>query len=253
MFMTTLLKLGGAVCTLPETLDQLAHAWNHRTDHAESWIIVHGGGPQLDQALLAIEGPPVKVDGLRVTSTKGADVVLAVLGQVGQSMAEGLLHRGLPVHHVSALERRLEAVIKNGPLPLGRVGSATRFDASGLPGGILIVTPVGFDSEGPLNVNADEAALAVARAFQANRLMLATDVPFVRDGAGASLVAIDLEGAETLLSSGAVQGGMIPKLRTAMKALESGFSEAIIGDLSAMWTDSGTRITANSRQQAVIA
>lgn len=241
--MTTLMKLGGAVCTAPDTLDAIANAW-HATDHADTWVLVHGGGPQLDAALRAVDGEPVKVDGLRVTSPAAAEAVRETLDAVGAEMAEGLTARGVPVRHVRASEKRLHAVPKDSTgLPLGRVGTATDFHVAGLDGpGVLVVSPVGFDAEGPLNVNADEAALAVAKALGVQRLVLATDVPHVLDGDGAPVPFLDPHGVLDLIGSGAARGGMVPKLRNAVLAVESGVHEVTIGTVAAAWDGGGTRV-----------
>ncbi len=242
--MTTLLKLGGAVCTAPATLDELADAWIKRARPTTTWIVVHGGGPQLDAALIAVDGPPVKVDGLRITSEKAAGIVQQVLDNIGREMTTGLAARGVPVQHIASTQKRLHAVIKDSRIPLGRVGSATHFDTKDLPNGILVVSPVGFDAMGPLNVNADEAALAVARSLGVDRLVLATDVPHVRDAEGKPVATTDVAGVHKLLSSGAANGGMVPKLHNALQAVESGVYEAIIGTLAAAWDGSGTHIFA---------
>lgn len=237
------MKLGGAVCTAPDTLDAIAKAW-HATDGAGTWVLVHGGGPQLDAALRAVDGEPVKVDGLRVTSRAAAEAVHETLDAVGAAMTAGLARRGLPVRHVAATEKRLHAVSKDSKgLPLGRVGTATDFHVAGLDGpGVLVVSPVGFDAEGPLNVNADEAALAVAKALGVQRLVLVTDVPHVLDGDRQPVLFLTPHGVFDLIHGGAARGGMVPKLRNAVLALESGVHEVTIGTVASAWDGGGTRL-----------
>lgn len=250
--MTILKKLGGAVCTAPHTLDALADAWND-TAPGEIWVLVHGGGPQLDAALRDLEGEPTKVDGLRVTSPRAAGVVQDTLDQVGETMVAGLVERGVPAVHVPTDQKRLHAVVKDDRL--GRVGTATGFHAKGLEGpGVLVITPVGFDAQGPLNVNADEAALAVAKALGVRRLILATDVPHVRDGAGQAVGFLTPHGVFDLIDSGAAQGGMVPKLRNAVLALESGVHEVVISTLGRASNGGGTRIRlVKERTEPVVA
>ena len=101
-----------------------------------------------------------------------------------------------------------------------------------------VVTPVGWDAQGPLNTNADEAAAAVAATLRASWLILATDVAAVRDGEGNAVLRLDSAGARRLIASSAATGGMIPKLHAAVAALRQGVGRVLItkvqpGSLSA--------------------
>jgi len=241
-------KLGGAVCGDPATLSAFADAWRARLDGAPSCVLVHGGGPQLDAALLALGEPITKVQGLRVTSPAAASVVLRVLDATGAALARSLRDHGLPAVHVPAALRLMAATRKALPgAESGRVGTVRAFDAAALrrcvpPGGLAVVTPVGWDAAGPLNVNADEGAAAVATALGASRLVLATDVAHVVDERGRPVVAMDSQAALTFLSGAAAHGGMLPKLQAALDALTAGVQEVTIGRLEAAWAGVGTRI-----------
>lgn len=244
-------KIGGAQCHRPSTIDDLARTLRDRQD--EPWLLVHGAGPQLDIALDAVAGPIRKVQGLRVTSEAAAHVVQKQMDLVGAELAQELRKRGVHARHVPASEKRLSAQVKSGPdgTPLGRVGQATGFDATGLQAAegdrheVQVVTPVGWDAEGPLNVNADEGALAVADACGAKRLVLLTDVEGVRSGAGKALRSLDVDAARALVADGVAQGGMVPKLQNAVAALGVGIGEVRIGDARAL-TTGGTLITAGA-------
>ncbi len=246
--MPIVLKLGGAVVDDANTLAAVTDAWNARRDPQESWSLVHGGGPQLDAALRAVQGDPVKISGLRVTSPEGAQAALETLDGIGAKLAEVLVQRGLPAVHVPASLRLLRAIPKRVPDgDLGRVGTPLRFDVQSLadlvpPGTLAVVTPIGWDNEGPLNINADEAASAVAGAIHAARLVLATDVDHVLDSQGQAIEALTAESAKELIQSGAAKGGMIPKLESALLALDQGATEVVIGRAAAAWNGKGTTV-----------
>ena len=244
------LKIGGAVCQRPGTVARLADAW---MEHGGSgrWVLVHGGGPQLDQALRALGERVEKVAGLRVTSPRAAKRVQETLDRIGAGLAHGLTCHGVPAVHVPATEGLLQAVPKALPdgRALGRVGTATSFDARRLKklvpsGHVAVVTPVGWDAAGPLNVNADEGALAVATSLEAAKLVLCTDVAAVRGSTGDDLPFLVPAEVELLLRSGTAQGGMVPKLEASLEALRTGVSEVRIGRLDCAWDGSGTRIYA---------
>ncbi len=232
------------------TLQAVVDAWNARPDDSESWSLVHGGGPQLDAALREVQGPAVKIAGLRVTSPAGADAALKTLDGIGAALAAALAERGVPAVHVPASLQLLRAITKRVPDgDLGRVGTPLRFDVQSLadlvpPGTLAVVTPIGWDDEGPLNINADEAASALAGAIQAARLVLATDVDHVLDAQGQAIEALTAESARDLIASGVAKGGMIPKLESALLALTHGASEVVIGRAAAAWSGQGTRVRA---------
>lgn len=241
--MTNVMKLGGAVCAVPDTLDALAAAYEQADDDARDWVLVHGGGDQIDQALDALEGPPKKVAGLRVTSPKAAQVVQKTLDLIGSDIAAKLRQRGVPAVHVPASDQLLQAARKDHPAGLQRVGTATHFEADRLrervpEGHVAVVTPVGWDAEGPLNVNADEGAVQIAIALGAERLTLVTDVDGVRGASGKTIHFLAPGEAELLIESGTAAGGMVPKLRNAIEALQTGVEEVRIGRLVAAWDES---------------
>ncbi len=236
--MTTVIKLGGAVCAKPETITNIVNAWRRRG--MPRWIIAHGGGPQLDLALNSLEGEPERVNGLRVTSPEGAQLVQKTLDLVGAQIAQKLREAGANAIHVPASDALFHAVPKTVPDgDLGRVGTVTTFDADRLMprmkrGCLAVVTPVGWDAQGPLNINADEGAVAVATDCRAQRLILATDVDGVRDETGQTRTSLSPAEARSLIG-GAAKGGMIPKLNNAMAALEAGVERVDIGRPEVVW------------------
>lgn len=228
--MRIVVKMGGNVVLAPEQVAVVADQVRALMQAGHEVALVHGGGPQLDEAIEALGEAVVKVEGLRVTSPRAAQVVLTTMDQIGARLTDQLRGHGLPARHMAAKNASFEARVKRVAAgELGRVGEVERF--SFLPGArreIAVITPVGFDAEGPLNVNADEGAAAVAVELHADWLILATDVEAVRGGAGEPIRRLTPETARGLLASGAARGGMIPKLNAALGALQDGVRRVLI-------------------------
>ncbi len=233
-------KFGGAVCL--EALDEIADA----LDGQPPLAILHGAGPQLDEALAAL-GPVQRIQGLRVTTPEGALTVLATMDSVGAQMVEGLRQRGIDAVHIPAASGWLAAVRKVHPDgDLQRVGTPLAVDMTAIQaaldaGQVPVVTPVGMDPDGPLNVNADEAARALATAIPAEALFLVTDVPNVRDVTG-PIDTMDVVRAQRLIQSGVANGGMVPKLQNAFAAIDAGIPEVRIGTIQSLGSGGGTRL-----------
>jgi acetylglutamate kinase len=180
-------------------------------------VVVHGAGPQITLELER-RGIPVEfVRGRRVTSAATLDVVRQSLLAVGAEVCAAI---GPDAHHLAGDEIGLEAV----PVPeLGLVGepvpsSPPAVAAVLAAGRIPVVTPIAV---GPLNVNADDAAAALAVGLGAERLVFVTDVPGVMvEQAVAG--RLDADSAERMLEDGVFDGGIVPKLLAAVRAARSG-------------------------------
>jgi acetylglutamate kinase len=210
------LKLGGRVATA-----SAAHVLEH-VDAGDEVVVVHGAGPQIS-AELARRGIPVEfVNGRRVTSPATIAVVRESLVAVGAELSAALGPAALPlVGDEIGLEAR--------HLPeLGRVGEPLPCRPSAIEealgaGRIPVVAP---NAVGALNVNADEAASALAVGLGADRIVFMTDVPgvFVE---GALADSIDAGEADRLLAAGAFEGGIVPKLFAAVRAARLGVQAEI--------------------------
>ena len=202
-------------------------------------VIVHGGGPQIDATLEAMGKPSTFVDGRRVTDDATMEVVEMVLGgrlnqeivglvEQGGGRAIGLTGRD---GHMLRVRRRL----RDGQ-DLGRVGEIVEVDAGPIhavtqAGFVPVVAPLGVDLDGlTYNVNADEAAGAIARALQAEKLILLTDVEGVKDARGQLLRQITVADARKHIAEGTITGGMIPKIECCIDALTGGVARAHIID-----------------------
>jgi acetylglutamate kinase len=220
-------KMGGNVVRDAAQVAAVAAELAALRDAGHQVCVVHGGGPQLDEAITALGEPVEKVDGLRVTSARAAVVVEQVLDDLGHELAEALAGFGLPTSHLDVGQRAFSGRVKDARL--GRVGTVTGFAAGPevWRGHVNVVTPVAYDGAGPLNLNADEGAAAVAAWWKADWLVLATDVSAVRGAAGESLSSLTPASAKALIG-GAAKGGMIPKLQNAVDALAAGVGHVLI-------------------------
>jgi acetylglutamate kinase len=212
-------------------------------------LVVHGGGPQINDALTRLGIPSTFSAGLRVTDDATMDVVEMVLAGRVNSQIVGLLGAqggraiGLSGRDDSLLlAERLGAV----PLPgqaadaplvdLGRVGRITRVKPELLEslltdGLIPVIAPIAIDVDGkPLNVNADSAAAEIAIALHAQKLVLMTDVAGVKDDKGQVLDFLDAPTARRHIQAGVIQGGMIPKVDCALAAIEQAVRQVHIID-----------------------
>ncbi|MBK7406556.1 MAG: acetylglutamate kinase [Phycisphaerales bacterium] len=208
-------------------------------------VLVHGGGGAVDAHLARLGLTSERRAGLRVTPESEIAEVVAVLRGVVNTQLVGLLEaRGAPSAGLGLSDGGACRCEKHAPdgIDLGRVGRvAPRGGADGALWRTLLgagVTPVlssiGLDHMGrPLNVNADDAALGVAQILCAGALVLLTDVPGILDGDKRLIEEIDTDGIESLIASGVISGGMIPKARAAAGAAEASGVPTIIASWDA--------------------
>jgi acetylglutamate kinase len=202
-------------------------------------VIVHGGGPQIGEIEEKLGLESTFVDGLRVTNDATMEVVEMVLGgRVNGEIVE-LVNRGggravgLTGNDAGMLAVRRK--LKEGK-DIGRVGEIVKVDPASITavasaGFVPVIAPIGVDAEGVrYNVNADEAAGAIARALQAEKLILLTDVEGVKDARGELIHRLSVEKARELLGEGSIREGMIPKVECCIDALSDGVSRTHIID-----------------------
>ena len=209
-------------------------------------VVVHGGGPQIGSMLARLSIPSTFVDGLRVTDHAAIEVVEMVLtGTINKQVVSGINAAGGRAVGISGkdgnlvLARKLKSLKRNGSehaVDLGFVGEPERIDpeilrniiASDL---IPVIAPIGVGHKGEtFNINADTVAGAVSGAMKAERLILLTDVEGVLDRDRKLITHLSIAGAKALIADGTISGGMIPKIETAIAAVEDGVPAAIILD-----------------------
>jgi acetylglutamate kinase len=206
-------------------------------------IVVHGGGPQINQMLDRLQIKSHFIDGLRVTDAATMEVVEMVLAGstnkhiVSAINAAGGKAVGLSGRDANLLIATKQVLKKNGQeIDLGFVGDPKTVDPHVLKtlaqGGMIpVIAPVSAGEGGETyNINADTAAGAIAVAVGAARLLLLTDVPGVLDKDGKLLENLTVSQVKTLMGDGTISGGMIPKLETCIEAVEGGVDGAVILD-----------------------
>ena len=228
------IKLGGRSVETAEGRAQLAQRIAALRSAGWKLVIVHGGGAQVTAALAAAGIEARFVEGLRVTDEKVLEVAEPVFGHIGKSLAHALTVAGAPAVALTGRDAYLLRGVVKDPA-LGRVGTITSVEADLLRhlvfNGITpVVGPIAVDDAGALNVNADEVASAIARAVHAQDLLLLTDVPNVRDAEGKPIATLTPAQAQSLITSGAATGGMIPKINGALEALKSGVARVRVLD-----------------------
>ena len=198
-------------------------------------VIVHGGGPQIERTLERLGIGSSFVKGLRVTDDATIEVVEMVLGgSVNREIVELIQRGGGQAIGLTGNDGRMLLVRRREGL--GRVGEVVAVDpapikAASEAGFIPVIAPIGVDAHGTThNVNADEAAGAIARALQAEKFILLTDVEGVRDASGRLLGQLSELDAKKLIAEATIQGGMIPKVECCLDALRGGVACAHIVD-----------------------
>jgi len=202
-------------------------------------VIVHGGGPQIAATLSRLGKQSTFVEGLRVTDDETMEVVEMVLGgKVNHEIVQLVQQGGGRAVGLTGSDGALIRVRRKlvGGTAIGRVGEVVDVDptvitaisdASFIP----VVAPLGADYDGlTYNVNADEAAGALACALGAEKLMLLTDVEGVRDASGEVVSQLSVEEARKHIAEGTIRAGMIPKVTCCMEALAGGVGRTHIID-----------------------
>ena len=211
-------------------------------------VIVHGGGPQIGNMLKQLNITSEFRQGLRVTDDATMDVVEMVLvGKVNKEIVNLINTQGGRAVGLSGKDGRmiwaqkLEMAVERADAPpeiidLGKVGEVVAVDTSVISSlqaanFIPVIAPVGVDEEGnTYNINADSVASAVAVAVGAKKLILLTDVPGVLDKKGELISSMTLHQAVHALEQGVVTGGMIPKIKCCLEAVDGGVAKAHILD-----------------------
>lgn len=242
-----LLKVGGAHVREGDNLTRLVEAL---TDFIREGplVIVHGGGADIARVQERLGLEPHFVEGLRVTD---ADCLwaaeMALSGAVNKRLAARLVVKGVRAIGVSGVDAgllRAERMV-HPKGDLGRVGEITRVETSSLRellglGFTPVVSPISLGEDGrPYNVNADHAALAIAGALGVEEMIFLTDVPGVMLD-GEVLSTLNADRALALIESGDITGGMIPKTRSALRALEEGVRTVRITDIEGLSSGTGT-------------
>jgi len=202
-------------------------------------VLVHGGGPEITELMGKLGKAPEFVDGLRVTDKETVDIAQMVLaGRINKTLVNLLEMKGGTAMGISGMDGRLlEAKMKDPRL--GYVGEITDVNIGPVldlleKGYIPVVSTIGCDREGnAYNINGDTAAARIAGALGAKRFILMTDVPGIlrEQSDPQSLIAeVSIEETDTLFREGIISGGMVPKVKCSVDAIQRGVHKVIIMD-----------------------
>ena len=218
-------------------------------------VLVHGGGPEINDMMEKLGKKAQFVDGLRVTDKETVDIVQMVLaGKINKTLVNHIEVKGGKAMGISGLDGHLiEAKMKDERL--GYVGEITNINIEPVTdllgkGYIPVISTVGCDSESNVyNINADTAAARIAGALGAQRLIMMTDIAGLlkdKDDVSTLIPEITVAEAKKLLTDGTISGGMIPKIKCCVDAINHGVKNVIIMDgriphsiLMELFTDEG--------------
>ena len=212
-------------------------------------IVVHGGGPQIGEMLAKLKIQTEFIDGLRVTDSATVDVVEMVLcGVTNKSIVTAISNAGAKAVGISGKDGKLITAKRllnidqhtdsnvEKAIDLGFVGVPEKIDPQVINAlinekMIPVIAPVGIGIDGlTYNINADTAAGAISAAMKASRMIMLTDVVGVLDKDGNLIPELTINESLELIKNKVVVGGMIPKLKTCIEAVEGGAEAAVIMD-----------------------
>ena len=249
---TVVIKLGGHAMGSSEAMETFARDIVLMQQVGVNPVIVHGGGPMINDMLARLNIKSEFVNGKRVTDKATMEVVEMVLsGEVNKSIVQAINAQGGQAVGLSGKDANLILCEQEDPI-LGLVGTPRHinptilnhlFEADMIP----VIAPIGSSDNGEtFNINGDTVAGYIAAALNADRLLLLTDISGVTDGDGEVLTELTSKDVRDLIASGIIVGGMIPKTETALKAIEDGVRAVVILDgrapnacLLELYTDHG--------------
>lgn len=214
-------------------------------------IIVHGGGKEISalQTRLGIE--PRYIDGIRITDSDSLSLVEMVMcGTINKRLVRTFLAAGVQAVGLSGVDGGMIQAVKmeHPTVDMGFTGQIVRLNVKPLQvlldqGYTPVLAPVSLGEDSSYNVNADVVAGAVAAAVGASRVIFISNVPGVMQN-GEVLPTLTHAQADALIADGTINGGMIPKVRTALEALRSGIRQSVITNLVGLQSGGGTVFTA---------
>ena len=212
-------------------------------------IIVHGGGPQIGSLLEKLKIPSNFVDGMRVTDSQTMDVVEMVLGGLVNKEIVSLLNKnqgkaigitGKDGDLIRAKKLTLKKSVDQGEnhedIDIGQVGTVERINIEVIEvikgsDFIPVIAPIGTDKHGATyNINADTVAGEIAQVMGAEKLVLLTNIAGVQDKDGTVLTGLNTKQVDELIANNTIHGGMLPKIRCAVNAVNNGVKSAHIID-----------------------
>lgn len=211
-------------------------------------VIVHGGGPKISETMKRMGKEPTFIQGQRVTDKETMDIVEMVLGGLINKEIVALInnHGGKAVglsgkdsSFIKAKKKVIKKAAETGEeeiIDIGLVGevesvSPDILDSLQNSGFIPVISPIGVGSKGEaFNINADYVASAIASVLKAEKLMLLTDVPGIKDKNENLISSIHKKDIKRLIDDGTISGGMLPKVQACTRAIDAGVKKTHIVD-----------------------
>ena len=198
-------------------------------------VLVHGGGPQIEENLKKSNIKSVFIDGLRKTDENSIKIIVKTLREVNGDIAELIKTWGARTKTFNDVRESILICKKiKTKMDLGFVGDITKVDGNLIKknifnGKIPVIAPIGRDRFGMhYNINADHVACKVAEKLKAEKIIMMTDVKGVLTNKGKKISEMNIKKAKKIAKT--IKGGMLPKLSSAIKSLESGVKSAHIVD-----------------------
>ncbi len=247
---TVVIKIGGnSIAEDEHFLGKIAQQIQFMHDNHLRVVLVHGGGPQIDNALRDAKIETSKgADGRRITSPKAMRVVHKVMNEINRQVAEALVEAGCRKDSVVFAARYPHFFVEAEPLDTddggvnnrsGRAAKVAHAEINGLLDKRKIVVlhslGVGPDGKSAFNINGDDYAMAIAIEIKAKRLILVTNVSGVLDKKRERIPAIDQAMADRLIDEGVITGGMVPKVESALWVVKNGVGGVAIIDGFQPW------------------
>ena len=243
---TLVIKYGGNAMTDPALQQDFAEDIVLLKLVGMNPIVVHGGGPQIDEALAKIGKKGTFIQGMRVTDEETMEVVEWVLGGEVQQDIVGLINAaggkavGLTGRDGAMIRaRKLKMLDRDDPskeLDVGQVGEIVSIDPSVVKAlqddaFIPVISPIGFGADNEsYNINADVVAAKLATVLKAEKLLMLTNISGVLDKQGQLLTDLSARRIDELFADGTISGGMLPKIAGALDAAKSGVNAVHIID-----------------------
>jgi len=233
---TVVIKLGGHAMGSDAAMAEFARDVTLMRQVGLNPVVVHGGGPMINQMLDRLGITSEFVNGKRVTDAATMEVVEMVLsGVVNARIVQAISEQGGRAVGLSGKDAGLIICDAENP-ELGLVGTPNEVNPTVLQdlaekGIIPVIAPLGMGANGEtFNINGDTAAGAIASALKADRLLLLTDVAGVKNSDGEVLTELTSDQIRDMVADGTIAGGMIPKTETALDAIDGGVRAAVIID-----------------------
>ncbi|MCC3307111.1 acetylglutamate kinase [Psychrobacter sanguinis] len=241
-------KYGGNAMTDPELESSFARDIVLLKTVGLHPVVVHGGGPQVDNLLKELGRQSDRIDGMRVTTKSTMDVVEMVLGGSVNKSIVSLINKhggraigltGKDANLIRAKKLLMSKVDEHGnqsEIDLGFVGEVVSVNKDVImmligSNFIPVIAPIGVDNDGnSYNINADLVAGRVAEFLQAEKLMLLTNIKGVMNKEGKVVTGLTPQKVDEMIEDGTISGGMIPKIQCALDAVRGGVKSAVIVD-----------------------